>query len=144
MNTPGRIHNLQELKARQAELSAAQSRLVPVMINDAKQAVIHSAAKVFFKPSDPLKIIKVDGKINIGKIFSYLLPLIIRMTLLRRRGFFMRLIVSMAARQIGKRIGPELLDWLLRKISGRLRQSGKPGLYLAGRVDQEQMNKIKR
>jgi hypothetical protein len=109
------------------------------MINEVKDAAVHTAAKVFLKVPDPLKIIKVDGKINIGgKIFSYLLPLLIRLILLRRQGFFMRLIVTMAARQIGKSIGPELLDWLLRKISGHLRQSDKPVLYLSGRVDHHQ------
>lgn len=111
MRTSGRLTSLKELKARQTELLESESRSISDIITEAKAVAVQSAAKILLKSSDPLKIIKMDGKINVpGKVFSYLLPLIVKVTLLRRSGLFMRLIVGMATRQIGKKIGTRIFN----------------------------------
>jgi hypothetical protein len=120
MKNPAQFTSLQELKARQAELSQMQSRLAPELISEAKAAAVSSVSLVFNKRKDPLKDLKIKGQIDIpGKFFSYLLPLIITKTVFRRSGFLTRIVIGIAARKVGRRFGPLVFDWLVGIIFGR-------------------------
>lgn len=122
MNRTGRYNNLDELKARQAALNAKQSMLGKEIIAESKAALITMPVVSLLKPADPLNIIKVDGKINVpAKVFSYLLPIIANRTLFRRSCFITRVIMTMIARRIGKRIGPKVAMWLIRLAERHLR-----------------------
>ncbi|WP_316814205.1 hypothetical protein [Pedobacter heparinus] len=113
MKTIRKIKNLNELKATQASLKAEQLILEKEFVTSGKSALISLPMVSFLKSADPLKMIKVDGKINLpAKLFSYLLPLIIKKTLFRRSGFLTKIIMALTAREIGKRIGPKIVKWL--------------------------------
>lgn len=108
------IHNLGELRARQKILKAEQQLLVKEIINEGKTAVVNLPLAALTKPADPLKVLKVDGKVNPpAKLFSYLLPLIFNRTFFRRSGFVTKTIVALIARKVGKRIGPKISVWLI-------------------------------
>ena len=125
-----RLHSLDELRTRQASLKAEQELLGKKIINQGKAAVITLPAVSLIKPADHLKILKVDGKINPpAKLFSYLLPLIVSRTLFRRSGFIKRMITTLIARRIGKRIGPKIASWLIDLILKYIKNlSSKSGL----------------
>lgn len=119
-----KYNNLDELKAGRAALDVEQAMLGREIIKEGKVALLALPLQSIMKPADPLKAIKVDGKINIpAKLFSYLLPLIINRTLFRRSNFMIRFITAMIARRIGKRIGPKVVMWLLdmayQKFNGK-------------------------
>src|SRR5215217_4241704 len=104
-----RLNSLEELKTRKAGLKADQQFLGNEIFNEAKLAVINLPIARLVKPADPLKILKVDGKINpSAKLFSYLLSLVTNRILFRRSGFITRMITALIARKIGKRIGPKI------------------------------------
>lgn len=135
MKASTNITSLDELKARQALLNAEQSLLAKEIVSDGKTALVSLPAVTLFKPDDPLKIIKVDGEINIpAKVFSYLLPLLVNRILFRKSGFITRMVMTMIARRIGIKIGPKITKRLLNAIENDLlsRRLGEP--HLAGKV----------
>lgn len=122
MNKMAIYKNLDELKARKAALNAERSMLANEIITETKAALIALPAVSLLKPKDPLRIIKVDGEINVpGKFFSYLLPIVVSKTLFRKSGFMVRIIATMIARRIGKRIGPKVVMLLIRMTERHLR-----------------------
>jgi len=123
MDRIGKYKDLDELKSRQAALNAEQSMLGKEIVAEVKAALVTLPVVSLLKPADPLRIIKVDGKINVpGKIFSYLLPIVVNQTLFRKSGFVTRIITAMIARRVGKRIGPKVAMWLIRMAERYLRQ----------------------
>lgn len=97
----------------QASLKAEQQILEKEMISCGKSALISLPMASLLKPADPLKMLKVKGKINLpAKVFSYLLPLIVNSTLFRRSNFLIRLMTALTARKIGNRFGSKIVDWL--------------------------------
>lgn len=112
MKTQDKLKNLQELKAKEANLAAMHTLLAEKIISDGKAILSNYPRPSLFKPEDPLKAIKINGKINIpGKVFSYLLPLLVTKVLFRRSGFVTKAIVAIVARQTGKRIGNRVFHW---------------------------------
>lgn len=126
-----RLNNLNELKARQASLKAEQRLLAREIVNDGKSAITSLPMAGLMTPADPLKVLKVDGKVNPpAKFFSYLFPLVVNRTLFRHSGFFIKIITALVARKIGKNIGSKVAGWL-SAIIGRYLQnfkSAKPTL----------------
>jgi hypothetical protein len=113
MKTTLRLKNLDELKSKQASLKAEQVILEKEIIRNGKSTLINLPTSRSLKPADPLKMLKVNGKINLpAKVFSYLLPQIINRTLFKRSGFLTKIIMALTARKIGKRIGPKIVAWL--------------------------------
>lgn len=93
-----KLNSLDKLKAMQASLNTQQKALEKQIVSTGKTALVTLPVVWLLKPSDPLKIIKVDGKINIsGKVFSYLLPLVVNQTLFRRSGFLTKIIMAIIA-----------------------------------------------
>lgn len=138
MNKTAKYKNLDELRARQAALNAEESILGKEIIAESKVALITLPVVSLLKPADPLRIIKVDGKINVpGKVFSYLLPIVVNQTLFRKSGFMVRIITAMIARRIGKRIGPKVAMWLIRMAERHLRNRKPKGHLLPGHVLQQ-------
>ena len=108
-----RIATLDELKARKAILKAEQKLLTKEIISKGGSAVINLPLVKLTKPADPLKILKVNGKINpSAKLFSYLLPIIVNRVFFRRSGFITKIVMAFIARKIGRRFGPKIATWL--------------------------------
>lgn len=113
MKTTLRLKNLDELKAMQANLKAEQVILEKEIVRHGKSALISLPMKSLLKPADPFKMLKVNGKINLpAKLFSYLLPKMLNRTLFKHSGFLTKIITALAARKIGKRVGPKIIAWL--------------------------------
>ncbi len=130
-----KLNNLDELQAMQAGLNAQQQVLGKEIVSEGKTALVTLPVASLLKPADPLKIIKVDGKINIpGKVFSYLLPLIVNQTLFRRSSFVTRIITAMIARRVGKRMGPKIAMWLIRLTERYIRNRRSKTVLLPGHV----------
>jgi len=135
MNKTGKYQNLDELKARHAALNAEQSMLGKEIIAESKVALVTIPIVSLLKPADPLNIIKVDGKINVpGKVFSYLLPILVNQTLFRRSGFITKTVMALIARRIGKRIGPKVAMWLIRLAERHLRNRKSTKPLLPGHI----------
>jgi len=116
-----KYNNLDELKAGRAALNVEQSILSKEIIQDGKVAMVALPLIEITKPADPFKAIKVDGKINVpAKVFSYLLPIIVNRILFRRSNFMTKIITALIARNIGKRIGPKVVMWLVGMVYRRL------------------------
>lgn len=123
-----KYNNLDELKAGRVALDIEQSMLSKATIEEGKLAIFTLPLFSLLKPTDPLRAIKVDGKINIpAKVFSYLLPIIVNRTLFRRSNFMVKFITAIIARNIGKRIGPKVVKWLINvaqhELSKRYRRN---------------------
>ncbi|WP_442589221.1 hypothetical protein ACSBL2_24700 [Pedobacter sp. AW31-3R] len=102
------INNLEELKARQAILAGNQAFLSKKIIRQAPRTLITSPVASFLTPTDPLSYLKIDRKTNVpAKVLTYLLPLIINRTLLRRSGLMTKLIVGIVISRLVKRRFPE-------------------------------------
>jgi|GEM_PF-6671652 len=144
MKQPLRINSLDELRARQEILKAEQQMLAAAIVNESKAAVIGLPMVALNKPADPLRVLKIDGKINPpAKLFSYLLPLIVNRTLFRRSGFITKMITALIARKIGKRFGPKIARFLIDLILKYTRNLGtKPRLIQTRTYSNNQQTKL--
>lgn len=116
-----KINNLTELRAKQIALKAEHKLLGQEILEETKQSLVIFPIASLIKPADPLRILTVDGKIDVpAKSFSYLLPILVNRTLFRKSGFLTRLLTTMVARRIGKKIGPKVASWLLSTTRDRL------------------------
>ncbi|MCD0490203.1 hypothetical protein LPB86_18325 [Pedobacter sp. MC2016-14] len=91
------MKNLKELKSRQSNLTAMHTLLQKEILTDGTHALVRRPARKRYDTAE--------------KVVSWLIPLLVDKTLLRKSGFVTKAIGAFVVRKTVKRLAPVILSW---------------------------------